>query len=501
MTERIACPACGRPNSPTDAYCGACGATLRPPSVPPAPCWNCRAPNPPGRAYCGQCGQPLAAPAPAASDRRRSNSVLLTLLVVAVAALGIVTGFLLLTLADDGGTGGPAAGPTALATSPATLLPSPEGTLLPGSTPTPPATATLPVVPSLGPPAEFGCYTQALAEGPAGTRWDLVRVHFRTQRGFDRVIYELQLRERGADDLRPEVVAGQSIAGEGEFVGEPPWDPDADARINVVLANGVRDRARLTEGYEPSGMRIVERLWTKRYRSHVNYIPPEDDPRMADVGVLSNVDVLGAGCLAMRVLGWDGQGDDRAWVFVDVERESAIPNPPPAATPRPSSGPPSLVGPVPGPPTSYTCGPVPTTVQGGRDSSRYRLYEVGFQTFRDYERVVLRLRRTGSGSGPPLAEARLLEPEALDATALPPGVTAAVSMRLEGVSDGARLDGYQPRGMRIVEMVSTSGGGDTTYPNVLLSSDGCYRLRVPAWESSELGADHERVDVFIDFER
>jgi hypothetical protein len=74
-------------------------------------------------------------------------------------------------------------------------------------------------------------------------------------------------------------------------------------------------------------------------------------------------------------------------------------------------------------------------------------------------------------------------------------------MRLEGVSDGVRLDGYQPRGMSIVEMVTTSAGADTTYPNVLLSSDGCYQLRVPAWQTSELGIDRELVDVFIDFQR
>jgi hypothetical protein len=242
--------------------------------------------------------------------------------VVAVAALGIVTGFLLLTLGDgdDGGTGGPAAAQTAPASSPATLSPSPLSTPLPGSTPTPRATATLPAVPSLGSPGEFGCYTQASVQGPTGSKWDLVRVHFRTQRGFDRVIYELHRRELTEDGLRPEVFARQSIPGEGEFVGEPGWGPTAEARINVVLANGVRDRARLSEGYEPSGMRVVERLWTKRYRSHVNYSPPEDDPRMADMGVLSSIDVLGEGCLALRVLGWDGQGDERAWVFVDIER-------------------------------------------------------------------------------------------------------------------------------------------------------------------------------------
>jgi len=67
-------------------------------------------------------------------------------------------------------------------------------------------------------------------------------------------------------------------------------------------------------------MRIVESLSTSRYRSHVNYIPPEDDPAMADVGVLSTIDVLGDGCLDLRVVGWDGDGDDTASVYVDIQR-------------------------------------------------------------------------------------------------------------------------------------------------------------------------------------
>ena len=504
MTDHVACPACGTPNDAADAFCGACGSSLRPSTVPPLACWNCRAPNPPGRAFCGRCGQALAGPvATAPSDRDRgrgrSNGVLLALLVVAVAALAVISGFLLLTRSDDqpAGAGGASASPTAQLESPlATLTPSPQDTRLPGPTPT----TALPPVPSLGPPGSFACTTGTSIDGPVGSEWNLVRVHFRTQRGFDRVIYELQLQERTEDGIRPSIFAGQSIPGEGEFVGEPGRDPEADARINVVLANGVRDRARLTEGYEPNGMRIVERLWTKRYRSHVNYDPPEDDPRMDAVGVLSNIDVMGDGCLALRVLGWDGEGDDTAWVFVDIERPTTGANPTPGGTPRPTSGP-ALPGEVPGPPTAYTCGPTPTTVRGDRDPNSYRLYEVGFETFRDYERVIFRLRRTGTGSGPPLAAARLLEPEALDPDTLPADVTAAVSMRLEGVSDRARLDGYEPRGMRIVEMLSTSGSGDTTYPNVLLSSDGCYQLRVPAWESNALGVDRDRVDVYIDFER
>jgi hypothetical protein len=37
------------------------------------------------------------------------------------------------------------------------------------------------------------------------------------------------------------------------------------------------------------------------------------------IPALSTIDVLGEACLALRVVGWD-DGDERAWVFVDIER-------------------------------------------------------------------------------------------------------------------------------------------------------------------------------------
>ncbi len=324
MNEQVACPSCGAANSGASAYCGACGAPLRPATVPPVPCWNCRAPNPPGRAYCGQCGQHLAgpavAPAPPAQGSGR-NPVLLALAVVLVFFLGIASVFLILTLVEDrGGTGvgAPSATPTD------ELIVTPEPSLLPEATPTPPAIRTPKPkrtpqpTPTLGPPGSFVCYESMAVDGPVGSNWDLVRVDFRTYRGYDRVIYQLQRRGDELDGIAPRIAARPAIPGEGEFVGEPPRHPDSESRLNVVLANGVRDRARI-DGYEPRGMKIVKALWTQRYQSHVNYIPPEDDPAMADVGVLSSVDVIGDACFYLRVVGWDGEGDDSASVFVDIE--------------------------------------------------------------------------------------------------------------------------------------------------------------------------------------
>lgn len=322
MNERVACPACGAPNSGANAYCGACGASLHPPTVPPVACWSCRTPNPPGRAFCGNCGQPLAGAAatptavsaPQGSGR---NPVLLALAIVLMVFLGIASAFLIITMTGerDGGIvgGEPTASPT-----PPPETPSPEAS--PTPTPTPKPRRTPRPTPTLGPPGGFVCYETRAIDGPEGTDWDLYQVDFRTYRDYDRVIYQLRRTGWADDGIVPTIMVRQDIPGEGVFVGAPPTlHPDANSRLNVILANGVRDRVRL-DGYEPRGMKIVESLSTTRYQSHVNYIPPEDDPRMADIGVLSTVDVVGEGCFALRVVGWDGEGDDSASVYVDIQR-------------------------------------------------------------------------------------------------------------------------------------------------------------------------------------
>ena len=321
MSDHVICPACATPNAGGDAYCGACGTALRVAPAPPLACWNCRAPNPPGRAYCGQCGQPLAGPAYAAmppegpSRSSTRNPLLVALAIVLMAFLGIATGFLILTLTgqrDNGTAGGEAtASPTPVAEAPAPETPA-------GPTPRPQRTPR--PTPTLGPPGAFACYETGSVDGPVGTDWNLFQVDFRTYRDYDRVIYQLRRTGRSEDGIRPAIQVRQQIAGEGEFVGAPlALNPDADSRINVVLANGVRDGVRL-DGYEPRGMKIVESLWTQRYRSHVNYIAPEDDPNVADIGVLSTIDVLGEGCFALRVVGWEGEGDAAAAVYVDIKR-------------------------------------------------------------------------------------------------------------------------------------------------------------------------------------
>lgn len=49
----LACPDCGRPYQPGDAFCPACGASLA------DTCPQCGAPYRPGDAFCARCGIPL----------------------------------------------------------------------------------------------------------------------------------------------------------------------------------------------------------------------------------------------------------------------------------------------------------------------------------------------------------------------------------------------------------------------------------------------------------
>ena len=245
----------------------------------------------------------------------------MALLVVFAAALGLLAGFLLLR--SGGEDGGLPAAPTAIASDApvATARARPTEPVSPTASPaaaTPTPRPTLPPVPSLGPPSTFVCQETQSVSGPVGSKWKLSRVHFRTGRGYDRVIYELTRTGTTDDPITPVASARESIPGEGMFIGAPDVHAKADTRLDVLLVNGVRDATRLS-GYQPRGMRIVKSLSTQPYRSHVNYADPADDPYTADVGTYSPVDVQGQGCLALRVLGWDGVGDDTAWVYLDVE--------------------------------------------------------------------------------------------------------------------------------------------------------------------------------------
>ena len=62
MNDR--CPRCSTPTSPSQRFCGACGAPLD------VVCPSCGTGNPPEFRFCGGCGAPLAAPtSPAAPGR------------------------------------------------------------------------------------------------------------------------------------------------------------------------------------------------------------------------------------------------------------------------------------------------------------------------------------------------------------------------------------------------------------------------------------------------
>ncbi len=58
----LACPTCGKPHRPDDAFCTGCGQAL--PQLE-AGCPECGAPHQPNDAFCAKCGAPLTEDVPA----------------------------------------------------------------------------------------------------------------------------------------------------------------------------------------------------------------------------------------------------------------------------------------------------------------------------------------------------------------------------------------------------------------------------------------------------
>src|SRR5215208_3217342 len=65
MNDR--CPRCSSPTSPSQHFCGSCGAPLDP------ACPACGTANPTGFRFCGGCGAPLAEERPAPQPREEAE--------------------------------------------------------------------------------------------------------------------------------------------------------------------------------------------------------------------------------------------------------------------------------------------------------------------------------------------------------------------------------------------------------------------------------------------
>lgn len=126
---------------------------------------------------------------------------------------------------------------------------------------------------------------------------------------------------------------------------------------------------------------------------------------------------------------------------------------------------------------------------------------VAFRPARGYERVVLHLRRIGSGGDPATISASAVRSsrlgEAVRGVRTPRG-RSTISLVLSGGVDGnLGVRGYRPKGLAHLTEFSVypaARGGS----RVLISTDtdGCFRVRVPAWSAG--GSAARKTTVYVD---
>jgi hypothetical protein len=132
-------------------------------------------------------------------------------------------------------------------------------------------------------------------------------------------------------------------------------------------------------------------------------------------------------------------------------------------------------------------------------------WSVGKVTFRDaagFDRVTLRLERTGPDGGAPAS----LTAEALPTSTVkehfprvqqPSAGGTTVGLRFEdGVRGLLGLRGYRPQGMDLIKQFSAyPGSGGSATMLVTVAGEGCFRLRAPDWAA---GASARQAEVHVD---
>ena len=140
------------------------------------------------------------------------------------------------------------------------------------------------------------------------------------------------------------------------------------------------------------------------------------------------------------------------------------------------------------------------------EDSRLRDWSLGRASFRirdDFERVVLQLERAGNGSGDPAS----ITADSIGSWNVESNVPGAdrpglgrrsVTLKLDdGFSGSLSLRGYRPSGLDIIKEVSVYPAGRDGR-NVVISADtdGCYRVRVVAWDDSSNSV--RRAEIHVD---
>jgi hypothetical protein len=140
------------------------------------------------------------------------------------------------------------------------------------------------------------------------------------------------------------------------------------------------------------------------------------------------------------------------------------------------------------------------------EDSRVRGWSVGRVSFRvrdGFERAVLHLDRAGIGSGDPAS----ITADSMGSWKIKENIAGAdrpglgrrsIVLRLgDGFSGSLALRGYRPAGLDIIKEYSVYPAGRDGR-NVVISADtdGCYRVRVPAWDDSSNTV--RRAEIHVD---
>jgi hypothetical protein len=117
---------------------------------------------------------------------------------------------------------------------------------------------------------------------------------------------------------------------------------------------------------------------------------------------------------------------------------------------------------------------------------RWTVERISFRAMGGYERIVLHLDQDGSASSAATALGASIASSSTQGSSRSrarAAVRRGVGIELSGgIRAGLELRGYRPQGLRAIRDVSIQRDGPASRVFISVSSDGCFRMRAPAWQ-------------------
>jgi hypothetical protein len=127
-------------------------------------------------------------------------------------------------------------------------------------------------------------------------------------------------------------------------------------------------------------------------------------------------------------------------------------------------------------------------------SGRWSVRSISFRAMHGYERVILHLDREGSGSSGASAAGEVVANSAIRSfapmAARPGAGRTTIGIELTGgIRSGLDLRSFRPQGLQTIRELSIYRAGPKARLLISVASDGCFRMRAPAWHpASAAGA-------------